>query len=199
MSDNERCAQSSQHEGRCRLAFPHTGPHFWEGAAVPPPPFFVAPEVPATHEGPTGASGASHALTAPADVGSGKKPAGEREAAMLSREELEKHLLGSEPCLGAEDEAIVLAHDAAQRAEIVGLRTAVDIEVELRTMAEATVKDYLQLRDIIGAAPHSGNCAVRCANPNLRTKRGAGRGSACDCFKAKGAALRERVRELEGK
>lgn len=85
MSDNTRCAYLC---GKMRDQ--HTG-------AVHP---FVAPEVPAATkvcvhtrrlpargpcslcaapEGPTGASGASHALTAPAGVGSGEKPEGERE------------------------------------------------------------------------------------------------------------------------
>jgi hypothetical protein len=59
---------------------------------------------------------------------------------------------------------------------------------EGRGAAEARVEELLQ---IIEKAPHSGNCAVRCANPQLRTKRHAGRASACDCFKAREALERE--------
>jgi len=45
--------------------------------------------------------------------------------------------------------------------------------------------EIARLRALIEEAPHSSNCAVRCANPQLRTKRGMARGSSCDCFKSK--------------
>jgi hypothetical protein len=39
-----RCIQAGGMSGRCQLAAEHAGPHWWEGALLPPPPFYIPPE-----------------------------------------------------------------------------------------------------------------------------------------------------------
>jgi hypothetical protein len=73
--------------------------------------------------------------------------------------------------------------------EVQNCRKALDATIVLHNAAEARVET---LEKIIEDAPHSGNCATRCANPQLRTKRGMGRASICDCFKSKATASTQR-------